>query len=158
MNSQTITRNQLAKLFDHTLLKAFATKEDFRRISRSILKQGVSDYEMKKAQTFRDNFMKALKEGGSTFKNYKLLYKDTMMNDYKFMVKKDNVEFYDLFNYIINTNSYYNYRNTGIANLHASILEDSTFEQVYTIVLAIIFIPLIAFGIIWLIIKKKNFK
>ena len=30
MNSQTITREQLAKLFDHTLLKAFATKEDFR--------------------------------------------------------------------------------------------------------------------------------
>ena len=27
MNSQTITRDQLAKLFDHTLLKAFATKE-----------------------------------------------------------------------------------------------------------------------------------
>ena len=30
MNSQTITKEQLAKLFDHTLLKAFATKEDFR--------------------------------------------------------------------------------------------------------------------------------
>ena len=30
MNSQTITRDQLAKLFDHTLLKAFATKEDFK--------------------------------------------------------------------------------------------------------------------------------
>lgn len=30
MNSKTITRDQLAKLFDHTLLKAFATKEDFR--------------------------------------------------------------------------------------------------------------------------------
>lgn len=90
------------------------------------------------------------------FKEFKLLYKDTMMNDYKFMVKKDNEEFYDLFNYIINTNSYYNYRNTGIENLHASILEDSTFEQVYTIILAIIFIPLITFGIVTLIIKKKN--
>lgn len=32
MNSQTITREQLAKLFDHTLLKAFATKEDFRKL------------------------------------------------------------------------------------------------------------------------------
>ena len=90
------------------------------------------------------------------FKNYKLLYKDTMMNDYKFMVNKDNQEFYDLFNYIINTNSYYNYRNTGIENLHASILEDSTFEQVYTIILIIIFVPLIILGITYLVIKKKN--
>ena len=90
------------------------------------------------------------------FKNYKLLYKDTMMNDYKFMVHQDNKEFYDLFNYIINTNSYYNYRNTGIENLHASILEDSTFEQVYTIILMIIFIPLIIIGITYLIIKKKK--
>jgi hypothetical protein len=76
------------------------------------------------------------------FKNLKLLYKDTMMNDYKFMVKKNNETFYDLFNYIINTNSYYNYRNQGISNLKASILEDSTLEQVYMIVLAIIFIIL----------------
>ena len=89
-------------------------------------------------------------------KNYKLLYKDTMMNDYKFMVHKDNKEFYDLFNYIINTNSYYNYRNTGIENLHASILEDSTFEQVYTIILIILFVPLIVLGVAYLVIKKKN--
>lgn len=90
------------------------------------------------------------------FKDFKLLYKDTMMNDYKFMVKKENAAFYNLFNYIINTNSYYNYRNTGIENLHASILEDSTFGQVYTIILAIIFIPLIILGIITIVIKKKN--
>ena len=32
MNSQTITREQLAKLFDHTLLKAFATKDDFKKL------------------------------------------------------------------------------------------------------------------------------
>lgn len=30
MNSQTITREELTRLFDHTNLKAFATKEDFR--------------------------------------------------------------------------------------------------------------------------------
>ncbi|MBE6157496.1 MAG: GGDEF domain-containing protein [Firmicutes bacterium] len=90
------------------------------------------------------------------FKKLKLLYVDTMMNDYKFMVKKDNKAFYDLFNYIINTNSYYNYRNSGIKNLHASILENSTFEQVYTIVLTIIFVPLIILGIMYLIIKKKK--
>ena len=90
------------------------------------------------------------------FRNLKLLYTDTMMNDYKFMVKNNNDAFYDLFNYIINTNSYYNYRNSGITNLSASILEDSTFEQVYTIVLTIIFVPLIIALIIYLIIKKKR--
>ncbi len=90
------------------------------------------------------------------FKNYKLIYEDTMMNDYKFMVKKNNQAFYDLFNYIINTNSYYNYRNSGLANMNASILEDSTLEQVYTIVLIIIFVPLIIIGILYLIAKRKS--
>ncbi len=90
------------------------------------------------------------------FKNYNLLYLDTMMNDYKFMVKKNNEAFYDLFNYIINTNSYYNYRNSGIENLHASILEDSTFEQVYVIALLIVFVPLGVILIIYLIYKQKK--
>lgn len=92
------------------------------------------------------------------FKKLKLLYNDNMMNDYKFMVKENNKTFYDLFNYIINTNSYYNYRNSGIENLNASILEDSTFEQVYTYVLIIIFTPLIILGLIMLILKQKNKK
>ena len=92
------------------------------------------------------------------FKKYKLLYQENMMNDYKFMVKKDNEAFYDLFNYIINTNSYYNYRNSGIENLNALLIEDSTLEQVYTIVLAIIFTPLIIIGLIVLFIKAKNRK
>ena len=92
------------------------------------------------------------------FKKYKLLYQDNMMNDYKFMVKNDNEAFYNLFNYIINTNSYYNYRNSGIENLHALLMEDSTLEQVYSIVLAIIFTPLVIIGLIVLIIKAKNRK
>ena len=90
------------------------------------------------------------------FKKLKLLYTDTMMNDYKFMVKNDNEAFFDLFNYIINTNSYYNYRNSGIAGLSASVLKDSTLGQVYTVVLMIIFIPLIILGIIYLILKRKK--
>ena len=90
------------------------------------------------------------------FKRYKLLYKDTMMNDYKFMVKKNNEAFYDLFNYIINTNSYYNYKNSGIDNLNASILENSTLEQVYMIVLIIIFAPIIILLIIYFFFKRKR--
>ena len=92
------------------------------------------------------------------FKKLKLLYEDTMMNDYKFMVKDSNEAFYDLFNYIINTNSYYNYRNSGIENLTASILEESSLQQVYTIVLMLIFIPLIVLALIYLFLKKKKQK
>ena len=92
----------------------------------------------------------------SKFKKFRLIYKDTMMNDYKFMVKDNNVAFYDLFNYIINTNSYYNYRNSGIENMTASILEDSTLEQVYFIVLTVIFAPIIVITTIYLIIKRKK--
>lgn len=90
------------------------------------------------------------------FKDYQLIYKDTMMNDYKFMVKNNDKAFYNLFNYIINTNSYYNYRNNGLDNINATILKDSTLEQAYIIVLLTIFIPLTIFGIIYLIIKRKK--
>ena len=92
----------------------------------------------------------------SKFSKYKLLYKDTMMNDYKFMVKKNDESFYNLFNYIINTNSYYNYRNEGINNLNQSILANTTMLEAYLIVLAIIFIPSIIILIIYLINKHKH--
>ena len=92
------------------------------------------------------------------FKKLKLLYKDTMMNDYKFMVKKSDQAFYDLFNYIINTNSYYNYRNSGIENLKASILKDSSLEEIYAVVLGIIFIPIIVLLSMYFIFKKKKQK
>ncbi|MBR5370464.1 MAG: GGDEF domain-containing protein [Bacilli bacterium] len=92
----------------------------------------------------------------SKFKNLKLLYQDTMMNDYKFMVKNNNDAFYDLFNYIINTNSYYNYRNSGIENLKASILKDSTLEQIYMAVLLVIFVPIIVISIIYLLFKRQK--
>ena len=92
----------------------------------------------------------------NSFKKLKLIYKDNMMNDYKFMIKNKNEAFYDLFNYIMNTNSYYNYRNQGIEHLNASIIEDSTLEEVYTIVLIIIFTPLIIIGLFYLYLKQKQ--
>ena len=92
------------------------------------------------------------------FKKLKLLYQDNMMNDYKFMVKNNNEAFFDLFNYIINTNSYYNYRNSGIENLRLSLIKDSTLEQIYTLVLIIIFTPLIIIGLFYLYLKSKKKK
>ena len=54
-----------------------------------------------------------------------------MSNDYSFMIKSDNDSFYNLFNYVINTNSYYRYRNSGFNNLNVSIFQTSSFEEVY---------------------------
>ena len=80
------------------------------------------------------------------------------MNDYKFMVKSNNGSFYNLLNYVINTNSYYNYRNSGIESLNESIFKGATFQKLYIIVLLIIFIPLTALTLFYLIIKHKNKK
>ena len=90
------------------------------------------------------------------FKNYEVLYTGIMMNDYNFMVKDNNSAFYDLFNYIINTNSYYRYRNNGINSLRPSIIDRISFEQLYLIVLSLIFIPLIILVILYIIIKKRH--
>ena len=92
----------------------------------------------------------------SKFNKFVLLYTDTMMNDYKFMIKNNNKAFYNLVNYTINTNSYYNYRNSGLESLNESFLDSSTFEQVYIIVLLIIFIPIIILCILYLTLKKKK--
>lgn len=92
----------------------------------------------------------------SKFKDYTILYMDTMMNDYKFMIKNSDKAFYNLVNYTINTNSYYNYRNSGLGSLSESFLEGSSFEQVYTIILIIIFVPLIILSIIYFVLKHKR--
>lgn len=92
----------------------------------------------------------------STFKNYEILYMGIMSNDYTFMVKNDSEAFYDLFNYIINTNSYYNYRNVGLASLNPSLLERTTFEQLYVIILLIIFVPIGILVVSYFVIKNKN--
>ena len=90
------------------------------------------------------------------FEDYNVLYIDVIMNDYKFMVKKDDEAFYNLMNYIINTNSYYNYRNSGIENMNASLFKDATVDKIYLNVLIIIFLPIILFVVFMKYIKNKN--
>lgn len=92
----------------------------------------------------------------SIFKDYEVLYEDNFTNDYKFMVKEDNTSFYQLFNHIINTNSYYRYRNSGLNSLHLSILERTTFEELYFIVLGVVLLPLLVLLAIYLYLKKKK--
>lgn len=90
------------------------------------------------------------------FKDYELLYTNIMTNDYNFMILDQHEDFYNLFNYIINTNSYYNYRNSGLNSLNISILNQTSFEELYIILLVIILIPLIVLGILFMIYSKKK--
>ena len=92
----------------------------------------------------------------TTFKDYDVLYQDTMMNDYKFMVKNNNNTFYNLFNYIITTNSYYNYRNNGLADISRSIVERSSFMGLFLIILVIVSVPLIALVFLYFYFKHKH--
>lgn len=90
------------------------------------------------------------------FDDYNILYIDVILNDYKFMVKKDNEAFYNLMNYIINTNSYYNYRNSGIESMNDSLFKGATMKKIYLNLLFIIFMPVIIIFLIHLYIKKKR--
>lgn len=103
------------------------------------------------------------KEIYSYYKNtkledYEILYESTITKDYNFMIKNDasNTVFYKIFNYLIGTNSYYNYRNTGINSLNLSILEKSTFEELYIVVLTIILLPIAILLIFFSLFKKSK--
>lgn len=94
----------------------------------------------------------------SKFKKYSVLFEDTITNEYKFMIHNDdtNKVFFEIFNYIIGTNSYYNYRNIGLNGLNTSVLEKTTFEELYIILLSVVLIPIIVFGILYLVLKRRK--
>ena len=90
------------------------------------------------------------------FKDYEILYNDIMSSDYAFMVKSNNDLFFTLFNYFINTNSYYNYRNNAYSNFNVNLLDSVTFEELYLIILALIIIPVLVIVGIFMFIKNKH--
>ena len=92
----------------------------------------------------------------SKFKDYEILYSDIMSSDYSFMIKSTNSSFFNLFDYFINTNSYYNYRNNAYNSFNGNIFDKVTFEELYLIVLAIILVPIIALIIIMVLFKNKR--
>ena len=94
----------------------------------------------------------------SKLSNYEVLYESSITNDYIFMVRNDdeNKVFYDVFNYIIGTNSYYNYRNSGLNSLNTSILDKTTFEELYFILLLLVLIPLFALILMYFFFKKRK--
>jgi len=153
-SSHVINSFEALKGVDVSILTNNALYDYFKDNSKASLKPYNTMSELLKKS--KDNVLVIDKEiysinRNNKFKNYEVLYNGIMTNDYNFMVKMNNSSFYNLFNYIINTNSYYRYRNTGINNLTPSIIERTTFEQLYLIILGIIFIPLIILLIVYII-------
>ena len=52
------------------------------------------------------------------FSKYEPIYTATMSNDYTFSILSSDSDLYNLFNFIITTNSYYNYRISGLNSLN----------------------------------------
>ena len=94
----------------------------------------------------------------SKFKNYEVLYSNIISDDYTFGVLNTDKDIYDLFNYLITTNSYNNYRISGINSLNVSIIDSSTFQQLYLVVLGIILLPVLIIVAIILFLKNRKKK
>lgn len=90
------------------------------------------------------------------FSKYEVLYSDVMSNDYTFGLNTANSDFNNLFNYIVATNSYYNYRLSGLDSLNLTLLQRTSFEELYLIVLGFILLPLLILTTIYLIMKRKK--
>ncbi len=92
------------------------------------------------------------------FSRYEILYNDYATSEYSFMVKDDatNDTFYSLFNYIISTNSYYRYRNLGLNSLDISLLDNTSFEELYIILLVLIMVPLVFFFVFYVLLKRSK--
>ena len=90
------------------------------------------------------------------FSKYEPIYHNSMSNDYNFGVLNTNSELYQLWNYIMTTNSYYNYRISGLNSLSLSLVDRTTFEELYLIVLGVILLPLLILLALYLILKNRK--
>ncbi len=92
----------------------------------------------------------------SEFSKYEVLYTDNVKDDYAFMINSTDDSFFELFNYFINTNSYYTYRNSAYNSFNGSIFDKVTFEELYLIILAVILIPIIIFILVRVFMKNRK--
>ncbi len=92
----------------------------------------------------------------SKFGDYEPIYQNAMSNQYTFSVSSNNQDLYQLFNFIISTNSYENYRMSGLNNLNLSLVDRATFEEFYFIVLGIVLLPILLFIAFYLFYKNKK--
>lgn len=92
------------------------------------------------------------------FNKYEVIYTGTMTNEYNFGILNDNSELYKLFDYIITTNSYYNYRQSGLSSLNISLVDRTSFSEFYLIILGVVLLPLLVLVALYLILKNKKKK
>jgi len=92
----------------------------------------------------------------SKFSKYEVIYTNSITSDYNFVVSDKNNDLYKLFNYIITTNSYYNYRTSGLNAMNLSLVDRASFEEFYFIVLGIVLLPLLVLLALYLILKNKK--
>lgn len=90
------------------------------------------------------------------FNRYEVIYTGNMTNNYTFGLLSSNSDLFNLFNYLITTNSYYNYRISGLNALNLSLVDRTTFEEFYLIVLGIVLLPLLVALALYLILKNKK--
>ena len=94
----------------------------------------------------------------SKFKNYEAIYIGDITNNYTFGVLNTDKDIYELFNYIMTTNSYYNYRNSALSSLDVSFIDNSTFQELYLVILGIILLPVLIIIAIVLFLKNRKRK
>lgn len=90
------------------------------------------------------------------FSKYEPIYSSSITGDYNFGILGSNNELFKLMNYIITTNSYYNYRLSGLNSLNLSLVDRTSFEELYLIVLGVILLPLLILLALYLILKNKK--
>lgn len=90
------------------------------------------------------------------FSKYEPIYSEPIISNYNFGVLATDTDLYNLFNYIITTNSYYNYRVNGLNSLHVSLVDRTTFEELYLIILGIVLLPLLVLLALYLILRNRK--
>ena len=94
----------------------------------------------------------------SKFNKYEPIFIGSITNDYTFGVLATNNDIYNLFNYIMTTNSYNNYRINGLKALNLSLFDRSSFQEIYLIVLGIILLPVLIVTLLFLFLKNRRKK
>ena len=94
----------------------------------------------------------------SKFSNYEVIYTGKISNDYTFGVLKEDKDIYNLFDYIMMTNSYQNYRMNGLKSLDVSLFDRSSFQEIYLIVLGIVLLPILIITLVFLFLKNRKKK
>ena len=94
----------------------------------------------------------------SKFGKYEPLYIGTVATDYTFGILANDADIYNLFNYIMTTNSYYNYRQSGLKALNLSLVDRSSFQELYLIVLGIVLLPVLILTFLYLFLKNRKKK